>query len=264
MPKFIKILIASCLIVSFVTEARLIRGLGRGGITVSFGTQDLLVPISEINEFGMLNWDYYDNPGAVPYDSVYVPPGYPMVMAVPNFCFVELVPGQPFDDEPCYWQFSEGDQLEFIGSTVVHFSLAIQDISWQIFEADDNPYVDTPLFEFNNSFSAIEDTGDRAQNRELYMNAPMPADLALGEYQIQISVVQAAPLGYTFYGADTSYTDEACFGDPGNIICSRLGGVSGDTFIRSGIERFVVVTEPSILLIFLTSCLIMIRRTKQK
>jgi hypothetical protein len=265
MNRIFKVLIVSCLFASFIADAVLIRGAGRGGVTVSFGSIDLLVPTSEINEFGLLNWDYFANPDpSLPYDGVYVPPGYPMAMAVPDFCFVSLGSGQPFEDEPCYWQFSEGERLEVTGSTVSFFSLAIQNITWQIFERDANPYFDTPIYEFDNSFSSIENTGDRSQRRQVYLDAAMPKDLAPGEYQVQISMTQTAPVGYTFYGADAIFTQEACFGDPQNIICSRLGGVSGNTFFRSGIDRMVVVSEPSLAVIMLAAlCCLLVRRKVQ-
>ncbi|MDP5131404.1 MAG: hypothetical protein NWQ54_11010 [Paraglaciecola sp.] len=265
MYKICKGLIISSLLISFIADAGLIRGAGRGGITVSFGTIDLLVPTSEINEFGLLNWDYYSNINpAVPYDSVYVPPGYPMAMAVPDFCFVSLGSGQPFEDDPCYWQFNEGERLEVIGSTVSFFSLAIQNITWRIFESDADPFIDAPLFEFDNRFSSVENTGDRSQRRQLYLDAAMPEDLAPGEYQVQVAVTQTAPLGYTFYAADAIFYDEACFGEPENIICSRLGSVSGNTFVRSGIDRMVVVSEPGIVLIILTAlCCLLVRRKVQ-
>lgn len=267
MKILLKILILGSLVVSFIADAGLIRGAGRGGITVSFGSIDLLVPTSEINEFGLLNWDYYSivDP-SVPYDSVYVPPGYPMAMAVPDFCFVSLGSGEPFEDDPCYWQFSEGERLEVTGSTVSFFSLAIQNITWQIFESDANPYFDTPIYEFDNSFSSVENTGDRSQRRQVYLDAAMPKDLAPGEYQVQISMTQTAPVGYTFYGADAIFTQEACFGEPQNIICSRLGGVSGKTFFRSGIDRMVVVSEPSLVIIVFTllSGLIVRRKVQTK
>jgi hypothetical protein len=265
MKIFFTILILICVFASFIADAGLIRGAGRGGVTVSFGTIDLLVPTSEINEFGLLNWDYYSNPDpSLPYDVAGVPPGYPMAMAVPDFCFVSLGSNEPFEDDPCYWQFFEGERLEVTGSTVTFFSLAIHNITWQIFESDANPYLDTPIFEFDNSFSSIENTGDRTQRRQLYLDAAMPKDLAPGEYQVQMSMTQTAPVGYTFYSADSFFTEEACFGDPQNIICSRLGGVSGNTYFRSGIDRMVVVSEPSFKIIMLTAlCGLFIRRKVQ-
>ena len=243
-------------------DAKLIRGRGRGGVTVSFGTLDILVPETEIIPgFGMLRWDYYNSPPASnPFNSAFIPPGYPMVMPVPDDCFVELDSGQQFDDEPCYYLFRQNEPLVMTGSTVTHFPLAIQDIRWRIFDINADLFFDLPLYEFGTAFSTIEAGPFDQAEREIYFNAPMPNDIAPGEYRIQIEVTQTAPDGYVFYSADTTQIGESCIFGPG-IDCALIGQVSGKTFIRSNAERLVITAnEPTTIALIVMALFGLYRR----
>jgi len=247
-------------------DAKLIRGRGRGGVTVSFGSLDLLVPESEINSFDYLNYSYFESMPEVDVVGV-IPPGYPMVQGVPDDCFVPLDGTTPFEDDPCYWQFGVNEaDLSITGSTVSHFASAMQNITWQIFEADAIPSIDAPLYEFDNSHTVVgpkPTSGTPPFASEVSFNAPMPISLAPGEYQIMVTMEQLAPSGYVFYSADTINSAEACIGPVNNIQCVRFGEVSGTTFTQVAIERLVIVNEPGILLVLFSGLVfVFIRRRR--
>ncbi|MGQ8367191.1 hypothetical protein [Glaciecola sp. 1036] len=252
------------LVFNSFADARLVRGGGRGGITVSFGTLDLLVPMSAINDFSLLDYSYYDSMPSEDRVGI-IPPSYPMVQGVPDDCFEPLSGDEPFVDDPCYWEFSETEQtLEFLGSTVSHFENAIQNITWQIYPANVSVFspTATPLYEFDNSHTTVNPLqyAGNMPHKTLAFSAPMPAGIAPGEYQVLLTMEQTAPDGWVFYSGDTiSNLDEACLGDPGNIQCSLLGNIRGTTFTQSALERMVVVSTPQSIGIFSIIFLLIMR-----
>lgn len=260
-----KLLIASCLVGSFVTDARIIRGAGRGGITVSFPT--ILVLTAETNLLpitGQLRSDY-ERFGAS--NTIVTPPGFPMLMSVPNECFVSLDGSMAFTDDPCYYEFDLGDPLQLTGAFSRFFNLAENfQQTWSIY--DSSTALD-PLFEFSSPFTSVQSTsnpGLREYYRELYLDVPAPPMLTVGEYFVSTEVTFTAPVGFDFYQTDPAAGEQCIMvGDPLVEECFLVTTNLGDSLTYNSIwrERLRVVNSPEPLLIMSLSVLLLFIRSKR-
>lgn len=254
---------------STFADAQLIRGAGRGGITVSFGSLDLLIPETALNSIGLLDLDYYRS---MPVEDIVgiIPPGYPMVQGVPDDCFVPLGTDEPFEDDPCYYLFYENEStLSFTGSTVSYFANAIQNTTWRIYESGVafNSEDVAPLFEFDSSHTTVGGIDPSSNNpfaNILEFEAAMP-DIAPGEYQLVVEMEQIAPEGYFFYSASTFFDAEFCVEigeDVKEEVCSLYGTSNGTTFTRFALDRLVIeqVNAPATLSILCLALMMIGRR----
>ena len=236
-----------------VVGAALIRNGGKGSISISFPTRVAMVPESEL-VVGLLREEYYA--AGVPVADR--GPGEYFISAVPEEdCIVYLDGNTPFDGEPCYWQFYQGEMLGLFGYTQSFFAEAQSLLSWTISNGS-NSWV------FSGADVSAEDGLDWQTRREIYMNAAMPADLMPGEYTLTTSMDITAPEGFVFYNIDTFISGPACIPELGG--CFRFGSSFGNNWlVTSDPERLIVlplaVSEPATLSLFSLLLVLLYRRT---
>ncbi|SNY45708.1 hypothetical protein SAMN06297280_0943 [Arsukibacterium tuosuense] len=242
----------SLLVYSAAAEAELIRNAGKGSISISFPTWVTMVPETEL-VVGLLREEYYA--AGVPQASR--GPGEYYISAVPEEdCIVYLDGNTPFEGDPCYWQFYQGEMLDLFGYTQSFFADAQSLLSWTISNGSDS-------WVFSGADVEVEEGLVLQTRREIYMNAAMPAGLLPGEYTLTASLDITAPDGYVFYNIDTLISEPACIPELGG--CFRFGSSFGDSWlVTSDPERFVVlplaVSEPATFGLFSLLLLLLYRR----
>jgi hypothetical protein len=240
------------LVYSAVAEAGLVRNAGKGSISISFPTWVVMVPESEL-VVGLLREEYYA--AGVPQASR--GPGEYYISAVPEEdCIVYLDGNTPFEDDPCYWEFYQGEPLDLFGYTQSFFAEAQSLLSWTISNG-------TESWVFSGDDVSVEDGLAWQTRREIYMNAAMPTGLMPGEYSLTASLDMTAPEGFVFYNIDTFISEPACIPELGG--CFRFGSSFGDSWlVTSDPERFVVlplaVSEPATFGLFSLLLLLLYRR----
>lgn len=260
-----KLLIISCLFVACIAHAQLIRGAGRGGVTVSFPT--IIILTAESNLLPISHQLRSDYSSFGPSETVTTPPGFPMLMSVPNGCFVSLGGNNPpFTDDPCYYQFNLNEPLELTGAFSRYFGLAVnfQQI-WRIYDSENSVDV---LFEFSSPYTSVQGSSSvslPSSYREVYLDVPAPSTLNSGEYFVSTEVTFSAPAGFKFFQIDSEFGEQCVTVRPLVVECFLGIRTTSDSLMYNSIwrERLVVVNEPQSMLVFSCSLVFLLALTKR-
>lgn len=262
MKMLFKLLIVSCLVVSFVTDARLIRGSGRGGSTSSTADTYYLIDDIHRNSVG-IDTGYFDTGG---FPSAHVSGGIALAYAAPTSCVdyslieeneqraaagVELL-----EEEPCIWESQQHENLSLFGAYLIFLSPpSLIDVSWTI----SNGTMDWTLAGF------IDDVGTP------WLDAPIPADMGIGDYWATVTITQYSGPDASFYKQNVHDSDfYQCDDSEMPLVCGYAFS-SSDSYsstYASEILRIVPTTitasAPAALFIYLSGliALTMIRRRK--
>ena len=264
MKTFLKLIITCCLFASFIAEAGLIRGAGRGGITVSFPT--IIVLTAESNLLPISQQLRADYASFGPSNTVVTPPGFPMLMSVPNDCFVQLGSNQTFDDDPCYYQFNINEPLELTGAFSRYFGLAVNfQQTWRIYDSEDS--LDA-LFEFSSPYTSVQGSSNPTlpgSYREVYLNAPAPGALTYGEYFVSTEVTFNAPDGFKFFQTDPVAGGQCEMVTDDIEECFLIITATNDTLTYNSIwrERLLVVSAPQAVVLFSFSLMFLLLPKKR-
>jgi hypothetical protein len=231
-----KLAIVLLLCLPLATHAALIRNAGKGSVSISFPTWYTIVPEAEMVADGLINADYE-------FITAGYGPGQGAVNALPTECYVMLGSSdEPFEDDPCYWQFARQEALHLFGFTYLFLAEADINFEWLISN-------DSQQWLFGSEFSSFQDGPVNQTQRQVFLDAAMPAGMSAGEYQVSLRMSLTAPQGYTFIFLDTFNPDVYCIDELDG--CFRFGSALGNTLqFTSATERLVVVSEPATLAFF--------------
>ncbi|GAB5379583.1 MAG: hypothetical protein Alis3KO_29790 [Aliiglaciecola sp.] len=226
--------------------AELVRGGGRGSRTNSAAEEFFLVNNIYANQFGM-NFDYQ----AINYDSLQS--GVFNAGAAPRDCYQTYDFDDPFFvDEPCYYQFIQGDRLQLFGFTSVFFpDVAAVEATWTISQGQNRW-----MFTGDSSFS------------DTMLDVMMPDELMPGEYQVSLDYTFFSGPNNTFFYNSDNHNDfpnscgELIPGDPNSYTCA-FDYDERDTLSFGFTERLVVlakVNSPTALTLMIFGGLLLLRR----
>ncbi|WP_299073232.1 hypothetical protein [uncultured Paraglaciecola sp.] len=243
MNKFFKILIVCCLVTSFVTQAKLIRGGGRGSETSTSPNSYYLIDDSWVvlNPNGSPTLDgytYNDAFSASPrksttsgkYDLLVVP--FDGCAEEYTYDTYEGVPPEFLPDwGGCTWEFTENERLFVYGDFPLYLENAFDyevvftitndsGDRWDI--SGNDTYVDT-------SGGTVLEDGGETNTGMVILDAQRPANLGPGEYKITVSVEMFSGPNKTFF----HYQDE----NSGlNVDCVPTAGPDDFCFVSSGLN----------------------------
>jgi hypothetical protein len=267
MYKIFKILIISCLFFSFIADAGLIRTVGRGTVSNNSATIVLLVPETQIStNSNYLFYDYYTQFG---HDAeVVMESGSERIYTVPDYCYTFVGDQSQLANynEPCYWQFAQGEQLQMFGFLDHLFDDTIKETFWQITSAT-----------FEQSYFSPEVStvarNDSTTQADIYLDTAMPANMIAGEYEVFANFKQMAPTGYVFYQYAWVDSQQICgqvSADPNDIECWLPGQVLGSTFDNNSVATRLVITavnqvnSPPTIFLSLMTMFVLFRLRRQR
>jgi hypothetical protein len=267
MSRIFKVLIVSCLFASFIADAGLIRTVGRGTVSNNSATIVLLVPETQISTHSnYLFYDYYSQFG---HDAeVVMESGSERIYTVPDYCYTFVGDQSQLADynEPCYWQFALGEQLQLFGFLDHLFDDTIKETFWQITSATfDESY-------FSPEVSTVA-RNDSTTQADIYLNTAMSTNMVAGEYEVFANFKQTAPTGYVFYQYAWVYSQQICaqVGDgPNDTECWLPGNVLGSTFENKSVSTRLVITpanqvnSPPTMVLSLAAMFVLIRLRSQR
>ena len=234
--RLLKYAVVLLLFCSFLAEAALVRGAGRGSPTAtspqSYGLND--------NSYFT---DGYLLAGAPAINRVSFTSGDLPLLAVPRDCWLILPfdsfpPPEFWQEDPCYYQFEQGEQLDFESALLWDFPSAFAaEFSWTLTQGEQS-WV----------FSSFRDN-------DFNPAAAMPADLLPGEYWLTF--------GSTFYsGPDSDFyyrnDRDECFPvflDDGDDNCYYYLGNRSDVLSFTSPSEQVFILERSAVQVPLPSTL---------
>lgn len=246
--RFVKYAVLGLLFCSFVAPAELIRGAGRGSETStrpqSYGLFD--------NSFIK---DGYLQAGAPAINRVSFTIGDLELLAVPEDCWLItdlLPPPEYWQEEPCYYQFRYGEQLDFEGALLWDFPSAFAaEFSWTLTQGEQSW-----------TFSALRENGFNPA-------AAMPDDLVPGEYWLTFNSAFYSGPDQDFYYRNDRDDCFPVFLDEGDENCYYQGRRSDVLGFSSPSEQVLIleplavqVPLPSTLSLFAGLGLLLFRRRK--
>ena len=262
MNKIFKILITSCLIISFVSDAKLIRGGGRGSETSS--TADTYYLINDIHRNSVgIDTAYFEAGG---FPSAYVSGGVDLAYAAPTDCVdysiiaenenrkaagVELL-----EEEPCIWEFQQDENLSVFGAYLIFLAdPALIDVRWTI----SNGVMDWTL------------AGDIDNTGTPLLSAPIPFDMDIGDYWATVTITQNSGPDASFYKQnvhDSNIVD--CDDTVTPPVCGY--NLSSSDFYRSTsfseilriVPTTITVNAPATLLIYISGFMAFMRIRRRK
>lgn len=249
MKMLFKLLIVSFLVVSFITDARLIRGSGRGGSSGSTADTYYLIDDIHRNSVG-IDKAYFDT---ADFPSAYVTGGIALAYAAPTFCVDYNLIEENRDraaagvalreEQPCVWESQQLENLSIFGAYLIFLSPpSLIDVSWTI----SNGTMDWTLAGF------IDDTGTP------WLDAPIPADMGIGDYWASVTITQYSGPDARFYHQNVH--DSNLYQCDDTVIPEVCGyTLSSSDFYRSTsanellriVPTTLTVNTPDILFIYL-------------
>jgi hypothetical protein len=277
MNKILKILIASCLIISFVSNAKLIRGGGRGSGTSSTSDDYYLIGDIHRNSVG-IDEAYFDS-GAFP--SVTISGGIDTAFAAPTECVdynileenerraaagVDLL-----EEEPCVWEFEQNENLVLYGDFLLYFADAdLVDVNWLISDGVNDWNFAGTVNPDSNYLLPDGELADRAGM--VFLDVPMPFDMGVGDYVVSVQVTQYSGLDASFYSlnvhdfpsfnCDDTVTPNIC----GYSLSPRdsLSSYSKTELLRIVAQAPILVSSPATVFICLFFIVGLLAKNKMK
>lgn len=177
----------------------------------------------------------------------------------------------------CNYEFEEGETLELEGYVDKFVQGSLFSFTWEIRSTDGSNRLWTFSAEgvswvpdtytacdqwdaFGNDCLVTKEV-EKQNNRRVFLDVPMPADMGVGEYLVFLTLDMAAPEGQTFFhfndytdiefgeGADCPQVDD----DPVRYACGQTGTFSDTRGFRSLGDNLRVVSqvpEPGTLALF--------------
>ncbi|WP_372627767.1 hypothetical protein [Arsukibacterium sp.] len=249
--RFFHLLLLSLLFGSSVVEAELIRGAGRGSETSTSPQSYALYDNSFMR-------DGYLQAGAPAINRVSFTSGDLPLLAVPRDCWLimpydSFPPPEYWQEEPCYYQFYQDEQLDFESALIWDFPSAFAaDFRWTLTQGEQSW-----------TFAALRENGFNPA-------ALMPSDLLPGAYSLTFNSTFYSGLERDFYYRNNR---DECFPvfyeDEGDENCYYQGRRSDVLSFSSPSEqvfilepRAVQVPLPSTLSLFAGFCLLLISRRR--
>jgi hypothetical protein len=290
MNKFFKVMIASCLVVSFMTDATLRRFGGRGSETSTSPNSYYLIDDSWVVLYpgGGLTLDannYNDAFRASPRQSTTF--GKYKLLVVPfNGCAEEFsfgtYAGVPDEFLPvwdgCTWEFTEDDRLFAYGDFPLYLEGAFDyNIVFSITNDSGDRWelMGTDTYADKIGGSLLPD-GDTSSEGMVFLDAKRPKDLVPGEYSVSVSVEMISGPDKTFFhyqdensglnvGCVTILTpDDFCFVSGGLRESETLSFTADFSETLRILPSIVSVNIPnSISLLFGSLCLMFYQRKKR-
>ena len=231
MMKWITHISLLLLLCSFSTHAGLIRGAGKGVETSSNSTS--YYRISDSFYIDGLGVDI----GFSGSRSSFVAGVYPLT-AVPQGCkyYASYDVLEFFTDDPCYYQFEQGERLLLEGFMQAYVPDAADfAIEWNIVQGA------------NSWLFSGADT--RHDGEMFYLDALMPATMLPGEFSVELSITQFAGDGFSFYlDSDVHNDDLNCDNvnkdDPDSFACAYGWSRSQSITFNSPTERLLILATP--------------------
>ena len=262
MNKIFKILVASSLVVSFVTDAKLIRGSGRGSSTSSTADTYYLIDDIHRNSIG-IDTAYFEAGG---FPSAHVSGGIDLAYAAPTDCVdysiiednedraaagVDLL-----EEEPCIWEFNQDESLSLFGAYLIFLAdPALIDVSWTI----SNGAMDWTLAGY------IDNTGTPL------LEAPIPFDMAIGDYLATVTITQNSGPDASFYSQNIH--DSSIIDCDDTLIPPVCGySLSSSDFYSSTsykeilriVPTAITANAPATLLIYVSGLMALMRIRRRK
>lgn len=253
------ILIFSMVFVSFFADARLLRFGGRATISNNSATILLMVPDSLLGN-GLL---VLPNGNLPTIDEAIMESGSERSYTIPQECFTSLADQEQLDrfeaeNEPCEWEFKEGEDLSMLGYMDHYIANALdQIVTWSIV----SPTYSKTFSNLNTTFAQ----GDGSV-KDFSFSAQAPDDLLAGEYEVFATTSQKAISGYSFFEYDfvTPVTCDVMLNDTNwTNVCIQPGRVIGETYSLTSRATKLTVTAasaPAVFSLLAISIFILIRR----
>lgn len=264
MNKIFRILIASCLIISFVSDAKLIRGGGRGSETSS--TSDDYYLIDDIHRNSVGIDEAYFEAGAFP--SVTISGGIDTAFAAPTECvdYSIIEENQRREDagvellveEPCIWEFEQNENLVLFGDFLLYFADAdLIDVNWLISDGVNDWNFAGTVNPDKNYFLPDGELADKAGM--VFLDAPIPFDMGVGDYTVSVQVTQFSGSEASFYSLNTHNSASFNCDDTVNPnICGytlsamdSLSSHSENEILKIVSQSAISVSSPSMVFIYL-------------
>lgn len=224
--RLFKYAVVVLLFCSFVAEATLIRRPGRASETST-----------NPQSYGLYNNSYmstgYLVQGAPAINTVSFTIGDLELLAVPRDCwlivpFGTLPPPEFWQEEPCYYEFEQGEQLDFEGALLWDFPAAFAaEFRWTLSQGEQSWDF---LAERSDSFSPA---------------ALMPAELLPGQYWLSFTSTFYSGPDQDFYYRQTRDDCYPVFIDEGDDNCYYHLGRSSDVLSFTSPAEWVFILEPS-------------------
>lgn len=223
MNRMFYLLLGSMLCLSFIADAALIRGAGKGNDISSEARNFYRIADSHIDALGVKpNFSFTDRATLVQ--------GQIPLFAIPSDCYFEAIFMPPnYVADPCYYQFYQNEMLQLDGYMPMYFENApLMDLVWTLTGTD-----------FSQTFAGSH------LERATLLNTIMP-QLAPGEYQVSAMVTFYAGAGYKFYTDPSVHSDnlncgELSPGDENSYSCSYGWAASESLSFSSYSERVVIL-----------------------
>ena len=223
--RFFKYAVVLLLFCSFLAEAALVRGAGRGSETST-----------SPQSYGLFDNSYFTDSyllaSAPAINRVSFTSGELPLLAVPRDCWLimpydSFPPPEYWQEEPCYYEFEQGEQLDFESALIWDFPSAFAaDFSWTLTQGEQSW-----------TFAALREN-------DFNPAALMPDDLLPGEYWLTFNS--------TFYsGAERDFyyrnDRDECFPvliDDGDNNCYYYIGSRRDVLSFNSPSEQVFILEP--------------------
>ncbi|WP_214000587.1 hypothetical protein [Arsukibacterium sp.] len=232
--RLLKYAVVGLLFCSFLAEAELIRGAGRASETST-----------RPQSYGLFDNSYFNDSyllaGAPAIDRVSFTIGDLPLLAVPRECWLitDLLPPPEFwQEEPCYYQFELGAQLDFESALIWDFPSAFAaEFSWTLTQGEQSW-----------AFSALRENGFNPA-------AAMPDDLVPGEYWLTFNSTFYSGADRDFYYRNDRDECGPVFLDEGDERCYYYLGNRSDVLSFSSPSEQVFILERSAVQVPLPSTL---------
>jgi len=237
MNKILKLLIVSCLIVSFVVDAALLRRGGRGSETSTSPNTYYLIDDSWVvldpDGFPTLNANTYDDafsasPGKSTTSGKYKLLVVPFDGCAEEYSFGDY-DGVPPDFLPvwdgCDWEFTEDERLFAYGDFPLYLDGAFDyDIKFTISSATGDTWVldGSDTYVDTTGGTALPD-GGTSNKGMVFLDAVRPTDLGPGDYTISVSVEMLSGADKTFFHYRDGHSSL-------NVNCEPTGLPAPDDF----------------------------------
>ncbi|WP_019677002.1 hypothetical protein [Arsukibacterium perlucidum] len=249
--RFLKYAVVGLLFCSFLVEAALVRGAGRGSETATSPQSYGLHDNSYFN-------DSYLLAGAPAINRVSFTSGELPLLAVPRDCWLILPfdsfpPPEFWQEDPCYYQFELGEQLDFESALIWDFPAAFAaEFSWTLRQGEQSW-----------AFSSLREN-------DFNPAAAMPDDLLPGEYWLTFSSTFYSGPDSDFYYRNNRDECYPVFLDDGDENCYYYTGNRSDVLSFSSPSEQVFILEqravqvplPSTLSLFTGLGLLLFARRK--